>query len=184
MSCFTLLRILDVCRWILISISFLLIDTLCQRLRSCTPNICSQRECVYYFYCVHFICCLFGFALLYSLSFSSCSLLVHLPPIVQVFDFFCFCKHLFATMHLYVFIIPIFFVFVNISLQQSTCIMFISCVARFALFCCLLLSSYSLLVLFPHCLGSRFFVSLNNFLQQSTFFLVWMLGYNLVMLLP
>ncbi len=83
-----------------------------------------------------------------------------------------------------VFIKPILIFFVNIYLQQSTCIMFISWVVGFTLSCCLLLSSYSLLVHFLHCLGFRFFVSLNNFLQQSTFFLIWILGYNLVVLLP
>jgi hypothetical protein len=50
-----------------------------------------------------------------------------------------------------------FFVYVNIPLQQSTCIMFISCVVGFALSCCVL-SSCCLLHHFPHCcLGLQFF---------------------------
>ncbi len=51
-----------------------------------------------------------------------------------------------------------FFVFVNTFLQQSICIVFISCIVRFALSSRLLLSSFSLLDHFPRCcLGFRFF---------------------------
>jgi hypothetical protein len=46
---------------------------------------------------------------------------------------------------------------VNTYLQQSTCIMFISCVVEFALSCCLLLFACSLRDHFPRCLGFRFF---------------------------
>ncbi len=101
MSCFTLLRFLDVCTWILVSILFLAMDVLCQRLRSCTPNICSQRGQAYCFYCVHFLRCLFGFVLLYFLSLFSCSLFVHFLVVVWVPTFFCFYKYFFATIHLY-----------------------------------------------------------------------------------
>jgi hypothetical protein len=52
----------------------------------------------------------------------------------------------------------IFFVSINIFLQQSICIMFISHIVGFALSCCLLLSSYSLLDHFLHCyLGFQFY---------------------------
>jgi hypothetical protein len=72
---------------------------LCQRLRSCTLNICSQREWVYCFYHVSIsrvvcLCLHFFFFVLFSSS-----LLVHFL-LVWVF---------------------IFFVYVNTSLQQSTC---------------------------------------------------------------
>ncbi len=74
---------------------------LCQRLRSCTPNICSQKGQVYSFYHIHFTRCLLGFALscfffviflFYTCSFFACCL---------DFWFFNFCKHFFATTNLY-----------------------------------------------------------------------------------
>jgi hypothetical protein len=95
---------------------------LCQRSRSCTLNICSQRRRVYCFYCVHF------------------------PLVVWVF---------------------VFFVYVNISLQQSTCIMFSSYVVGFALFCCFLIVVY-LIIFLTIVWVSDFFVFLNILLQQST----------------
>ncbi len=73
---------------------------LCQRLKSYTPNICLQRGRVYCFYHVHFPRCLFGLPLFYSLSLSSCSLLIHFPLVVWVSNFF-FRKHFFTTIHLY-----------------------------------------------------------------------------------
>jgi len=60
---------------------------LCQRLKSCTSNICSERRRVYWFYRVHFPRCLFGFALLCYFSLYSCSLLVHFLLVVWVFVF-------------------------------------------------------------------------------------------------
>ncbi len=91
MSYFILLRLLDVCKWIFgFSIVFGDWHMLCQRLRNCTPNIYSQRRRVYYFYHVHFSCCLFGFVLFCYLSLFFCSLLVHFSLVVQVFDFFVF----------------------------------------------------------------------------------------------
>jgi hypothetical protein len=62
---------------------------LCQKLKRCSPNICSQRRWVYNFYHVHFPRCLFGFVLLCFLSLFSCSLLVHFSFIVWVLNFFC-----------------------------------------------------------------------------------------------
>jgi hypothetical protein len=51
-----------------------------------------------------------------------------------------------------------FFVSINTSLQQSTCIVFIPHVVGFALSCCLLLFFCSILDHFPHCcLGFRSF---------------------------
>jgi hypothetical protein len=62
-----------------------------------------------------------------------------------------------------------YFFYVNTSLQQSTCIVFISRIVGFALSSCLLLSSYSLLDHFLHCcLGLRFyfyFILCNNPLE-------------------
>ncbi len=124
---------------------------LCQILRSYTSNICSQRRQVYYFYCVHFLCCLFGFVLFYFLSLSFCSLLVHFPLVVWV---------------------SIFFVYVNTSLQQSTCIMFTSHLVGFALSCCLLLLSCCLLDHFPHfCLGFQLFCFFKHFFATIHLFL-------------
>jgi hypothetical protein len=114
---------------------------LCQRLKSCTPNICLQKRQIFYFYHVHFPHCLFGFALFYLLLFSCC-LLVRFPFIVWVFDFL---------------------IYVNIFLQQSTCIVFISHIVGLAWSYCLLLSSFSLLVHFPCCLGFRFFCFYKHF---------------------
>jgi hypothetical protein len=74
---------------------------LCQIFRSCTLNICSQKGWVYNFYRVHFLHCLFGFALFYSLSLSSCSLLVHFSLVIWVSIFIFLCKHFVATIHLY-----------------------------------------------------------------------------------
>jgi hypothetical protein len=151
MSCFTLLKFLDVCKWILVSILFFGDwHMLCQKLKSCTPNICSQKRQVYCFYHVHFSCCLFGFALFCSLSLFSCSLL--------------FISHL-------LFGFPKKIVCINMFLQQSICITFISHVVGFALSCCLLLPSCSLLVHFPHCcLSFWFFCFYKHFLQQSICF--------------
>jgi hypothetical protein len=101
MSCFILLWLLDVCRWILVFILFMVIEGL----KSCTPNICSQKGHVYYFCNVHFQCCLFRFVLFCFLSLSFCSLLVHFSLVVWGFFFF--------------------FPSINISLQQCTCTVFI-----------------------------------------------------------
>jgi len=63
--------------------------------------------------------------------------------------FFCFYKHFFATIHF---------------------IMFISHIVRFALSCCLLLFSCSLLVNFLHCcLDFRFFCFFKHFFYNNTF---------------
>ncbi len=118
---------------------------LCQRLKSCTPNICSQKRRVYCLYCVHFPHYLFGFALFCSLSSSSCYLLVHFSLVSWVSDFILFFNTFFATIYLYcvhfprcwVYIVLLFvvvflfislvvwishfFIFVNIFLQQSIC---------------------------------------------------------------
>ncbi len=121
---------------------------LCQRLKSCTPNICLQKRQIYYFYHVHFPHFLFGFVLFYYLQLSSCCLLVHFPFIVWVFDFL---------------------ISVNIFLQQSTCIVFISHIVGLALSYCCLLFLYlfiSLIVVWVF----DFFVFINIFLQQSIFF--------------
>ncbi len=96
MFCFTLLKLLVVCRWILVFILFYGDwHMLCQRLKSCTPNICSHKRGVYCLYCVHFPHYLFGFALFCSLSLSSCSLLVHFSLVSWVSKIF------FATIYLY-----------------------------------------------------------------------------------
>jgi len=126
---------------------------LCQRLRSYTPNIYLQNGRVYCFYHVHFPRCLFGLLLFYSLSLSSCSLLVHFPLVVWVSNFFS----------------------VNISLQQFICIVFISHIVGFALPCCLLLFYYSLLVHIPccylgfqsFCVFKHFFAIIHSFLEYG-----------------
>ncbi len=166
---------------------------LCQRLKSCTPNICLQRGWVYFFYCVHFLRCfvLYHYILVFYLFNSR--LLFRFP------FFFLNYKHFFATIHLYyvhfshclcwfvlfyslslsfcslflqfplVVWVSILFFFVNTSLQQSTCIVFISHIVGFALPCCLLLFFCSLLDHFPCCcLGFWFFRFFKKKLQQST----------------
>jgi hypothetical protein len=86
--------------------------------------------------------------LFYSLSLSFCSLFLQFPLVVWV---------------------SILFFFVNTSLQQSTCIVFISHIVGFALPCCLLLFFCSLLDHFPCCcLGFWFFRFFKKKLQQST----------------
>jgi hypothetical protein len=121
---------------------------LCQRLRSCRPNICSQRGHVYCFYHVHFLHCLFRFTLFCFLSLSLCSLFVWFSLIVWV---------------------SVFFLFISIYLEQSTCIMFTSRIVGFALSCCLLFSSCFLIDHFPRsCLGFWFFCFFKKQLQQST----------------
>jgi hypothetical protein len=54
----------------------------------------------YYFYRVHFLRCLFWFALFYFLSMSSYSLLVRFCLLFG-FLFFCLYEHFFATIHSY-----------------------------------------------------------------------------------
>jgi len=153
MSCFTLLRLLDVCKWILVfKLLFGNWHMLCQKLKSCTPNICSQKRQVYCCYHFHFSCCLFGFVLFCFLSLFSCSLLVYFPLFfVWVSNFFCFYKYVFATIHLYHVHFPCCWV----------CIVLLFIVA-FLFFTC---SFPSLLFEF-----FIFFVSVNIFLQQSICF--------------
>jgi hypothetical protein len=165
MFCFTLLKLLDVCRWILVSLFFY--DNwymLCQRLKSCTSNICSQRRHIYCWYPVRFPHYLFGFALFCSLLLSSCSLFVHFLFVSWVFNFFVsiniFCNNL----------------LVSCSLPELLGL-------HYLLVCCCLLVVY-LFISFVVVWVSNFFVYINIFLQQSTFFLVWILSYNLAMLLP
>jgi hypothetical protein len=114
-------------------------------------NICSQRRQFYCFFHVHFMHCLFGFALFYYLSLSSCFLLVHFSLIIWVSDFFCFYKPFFATIHLY-------------HVHFLRCWFALSCCG-----CCLFL--LYLIISFIIIWVSNFFVSLNNFLQQFTCFL-------------
>jgi hypothetical protein len=139
MFCFTVFGFLDIHRWTLVSILFFgNWHMLCQRLRTCTPYICSQKGWVWCFYHVHlfvWVCIVLFFVIVFL--FATCSF----PTYYLGFRFY--------------------FIFVNIFLQQSTCIVFISCIVGFALSCCLLLSSCFILVHFLcFCLDFRFFVSI------------------------
>jgi hypothetical protein len=136
-----------------------------RRLRSCTSNICSQRRRVYWFYCVHFPHCLFGFVLFYYLSLSSYSLLVHFPLIVWVSVFFCFCKHFFATIHLNHVHFPHHWVYIVL--------LFVLVFLFFTWSFPSLLFGFWIFLFFQ-----TFFC--NNPLVYSK----WMISYNLVMLLP
>jgi len=145
MSCFTLLRLFNVYKWILIFILFFGDwHMLCQRLKCCTPNICLQRIWVYYFYHVHFPCVCLGLG---CFVFCRCLLI-----------FYLFISYLFLGFWFF--------------LQQSICIAFISCVVKFALSYFLLLSSCCLLVRFPHCcLDFRLFCFSKHFFATIYLFI-------------
>jgi hypothetical protein len=123
MSCFTLLKLLNVCKWILIFIFILVIDTCYVKGWYVAHQIFAYKEdgfttsimFISHVVCLSLCCLLFVIVFL----FSTCSFLAYCLG-------FCF------------------------FLQQSIYITFISCVVGFALSCCLLLSSCSLLVHFLH----------------------------------
>jgi hypothetical protein len=133
MSCLTLLRLLDVCMWIFIYILFLAINTCCVKGWKVTHQIFLHKKD--------------GFTI--SIVFISN---------VICFNLHCFvlCCYLLVQFPLVVWV-SIFIFFVNTSLQQSTCIVFMSRIVGFAL------SSCSLLDHFPCCcLGFRFSISLKK----------------------
>jgi hypothetical protein len=119
----------------------LLINTCCVKGWNCTLNLCSQRVQIYYLYHINFLRCLFGFALFYSFH----CLLV----------FYLFISRLLSRF-------PIYFGYVKFFLQQSTCIVIISCIVGFALFCCCLLILY-LFISFIVVWVFYFFVFVNIF---------------------
>jgi hypothetical protein len=124
---------------------------LCQRLRSCTLIFAHKEDNFIVF--IMFISCIVCLGL-------HCFIICHC---LLVF-------YLFISRFLFGF--PIFFVSINIFLQQSICIMFISCIVGFALSCCgCCLFLLYLIISFIIIWVSNFFVSLNNFLQQLTCFL-------------
>jgi hypothetical protein len=138
MSYLTILRLLDVCMWIFVYILFLAIHTCCVKGWKVAHQIFVHKEHGFTIFIV-FISCVICFSL--HCFVLCCRFLV----------FYLFNSHL-------LFGFSFFFVFVNTSLQQSICIVFISRIVRFALSSCLLLSFFSLLDHFPHCcLGFRFF---------------------------
>jgi hypothetical protein len=123
MSCLTLLKLLDVCRWIYFSILFLAIDTCCVKGWEVAHRIfaCKKDEFISYIvFNSHVVC--FGLC---------CFVLYHYILVLYLFD----SRLLFRF--------PFLKKIINIFLQQSTCIMFISHVVYFGLccsilYCCLL----------------------------------------------
>ncbi len=105
---------------------------LCQRLKSCMSNIYLQRGQCSFLALFVWVCVVLFFVVVFL--FSTCSFLAC-----------CLGFHF-------------FFVYVNISLQQSTCIVFISHVVGFALSCCYLLDHF-----LHFCLGFRFFSFFKHF---------------------
>ncbi len=149
MFCFTLWRLFDICKWILVSILFLAVDICCVKSWKFACWIFTLKEdgfttsimFISHVACLGLRCFVIYRCLLLLYVFISCLLFMFL----------------------------IFFNSVNICLQQFTCIMFISRVVGFALFCCLLLFTCS----FPSLLFgfSDFFTSLNIFLAKIHLFL-------------
>jgi hypothetical protein len=94
MSYFTLLRLFNVCKWILIFILFFGDwHMLCQRLKRCTPNICLQTIWVYYFYHVHFPCVCLG---LCCFVLCRCLLVFYLFISYLFMGFWFFCNNPFV----------------------------------------------------------------------------------------
>ncbi len=118
MSYLTLLRLLDVCRWISVFILFLAINMCCVK----GWKIFARKEDGF-IASIMFISCIVYFKL-------HCSILFRCLLVLYLFD-----SHL-------LFGFLLFFVSINTYLQESTCIMFISRIVWFALSCCLLLSSF------------------------------------------
>jgi len=153
MSCFTLLRLLNVCMWILVFMLFFGDwHMLCQRLKSCTPNICLQRGMGLLFLSCSFpmlfvwVCVVLFFVIVFL--FSTCS-------------FLAYCLGFWF-----------FFVFINIFLQQSI----LSCsfptllgLHCLVVYCCFLV--LYLLISFIVVWIFDFFVSLNIFFTTIHLFL-------------
>jgi len=101
MSYLTLLRLLDVCRWIFVSILFLAINTCCVKGWKVAQQIFARREDGF-ITSIMFISCIIYFRL-------HCSILFRCLFVLYLFDshllfgsfFFNFYKHLFAATHLY-----------------------------------------------------------------------------------
>jgi hypothetical protein len=122
MSCLSLLKLLDVCKWIFVFILFLAIHTCCVKGWEVAHWIFACKKDKFttsIMFISHIVC--FG---LHCSTICHCFLVLYLFNSCLFFGF------------------PFLFIFVNISLQQSNCIMFISCVVCFSLhgsifYCCL-----------------------------------------------
>lgn len=82
MYCFTLLRLLDLCRWILVFVLFLAIDTCCVKVWKVAHRLFARKEdgfttSIMYFYHVHFQVVCLGLHCFVFLSLFYCFLLVH-----------------------------------------------------------------------------------------------------------
>jgi hypothetical protein len=117
MSCLTLLRFLDVCKWIFLFILFLVIDTCCVKGWEVAHWMFARKEDGFIIFIVFsfpallvWVCVFLFFVTIFFFfycSFLACCLGLH-------FLFFFYCSFLACCLGFH-------FFFVNIYLQQSTC---------------------------------------------------------------
>jgi len=101
MSYLTLLRLLDVSKWIFVSILFLVIDTYCVKGWKGSHQIFVPKEDKFTA-SIMFISCIVCFGW-HCYILCQCLLVLYLfdSHLLIEFSFFCFYKHFFVTIHLY-----------------------------------------------------------------------------------